>query len=66
MPPKTYSAADAAKELGLSVLYIHRVLRAAGVQKTHGVYMLDEPTMKRLRAMRSTAASAKTPKRGAA
>jgi hypothetical protein len=66
MPPKTYSAADAAKELGLSVLYIHRVLRAAGIEKTHGIYMIDEPTMKRLRAMRAAAPAKAAKKRGAA
>lgn len=54
MPPKTFSAADAAKELGLSVLYVHRFLRAAGVKKTLGVYMIDEQTMRRLKAERAT------------
>ena len=49
MPPKTYSASDVARELGKSPLYIHKFLRDAGLTKTHGVYIVTEAELARLK-----------------
>ena len=65
MPPKTYSASDVARELGKSPLYIHKFLRDAGLTKTHGVYIVTEAELSRLKKLSPLKATA-NPTRGAA
>ncbi len=62
---KLFTAAEAAAQLGVSPLYIHKLLRAEGVKREHSIYLIDEATMKRLKAKRSGAATARR-KAGAA
>lgn len=56
---KLYTAAEAATELGVSPLYIHRLLRSEGVKREHSIWLIDEATMRRLKVKRAGAATAR-------
>lgn len=62
--PKFFNSTEAARELGLSPLYAAKFFKTHGVAKTCGVYMIDEATLKRLKAQRAKQAPVR--KRGAA
>ena len=53
---KIYSSVEAAQLLGISPNYATRFFKAHGVERTLGIYVIDEPTLKRLNTIRSAAA----------
>lgn len=54
--PKVYSSVETARELGISPNYVTRFLKANNVERTLGIYVVDEATLKRLKALRAGAA----------
>ena len=55
--PKVYSSVEVARELGISPNYVTRFLKANKVERTLGIYVVDEATLKRLTRARAKQAA---------
>lgn len=53
--PKLYSSVEVANALGISPNYVTRFLRQHGVERTLGIYAVDEKTLERLKKLRAGA-----------